>query len=276
MSSVPWFKFYPGDYLADTQRLTQRQHGAYMLIMLDYYSTGEAPPDDDSVLMRVTLSNTLSDWEAIRLAIRRFFEIRDGKWYHTRIERELKKRMADRQAKQGAAFRTNRVLGRNTLSDTLTETHARARTRYQIPEARDQKPKPEPRDQTASQEEMPGTSKSIRASRLPDGMKILTDLGVDEQIAKDWLTVRKAKRAPLTQTAINTLKNEAGKAGITVAEAVAICAQRSWQGFKASWDWRGIGNGTRTSGNAAALAQAKRELFGDKAEKDITDESKRV
>lgn len=70
--------------------------------------------------------------------------------------------------------------------------------------------------------------------------QILQDLGVEEQHAKDWLTVRKAKRAPLTQTVLDDLAREAGKAGITVAEAVEICAKKSWQGFNASWNWSDV------------------------------------
>ena len=66
----------------------------------------------------------------------------------------------------------------------------------------------------------------------------LLALGVDAQVAADWLAVRKAKRAALTQTALDDVVSEAGKAGISVAQAVRICAARGWQGFRASWDWR--------------------------------------
>ena len=66
----------------------------------------------------------------------------------------------------------------------------------------------------------------------------LLALGVDDQVAADWLAVRKAKRAALTQTALDDVVAEAGKAGISVAQAVRICAARGWQGFRASWDWR--------------------------------------
>jgi len=69
-------------------------------------------------------------------------------------------------------------------------------------------------------------------------LKTLLDLGVEERAAKDWLKVRKAKRAPLTETAVDDLQREAGKAGIPVAQAVLICARKNWQGFNASWDWR--------------------------------------
>ena len=70
------------------------------------------------------------------------------------------------------------------------------------------------------------------------------DLGVEEQAAKDWMAVRKAKRAPLTETVIKSLKAEASKAGMTVDDAVKMCAERSWQGFKASWIANQKGNGT--------------------------------
>ena len=66
----------------------------------------------------------------------------------------------------------------------------------------------------------------------------LAEHGVGEQLAADWLTVRKQKRAPLTQTALDGLVREAMTAGIPVAQAVRICVERGWVGFKAGWDWR--------------------------------------
>lgn len=75
----------------------------------------------------------------------------------------------------------------------------------------------------------------MRASRSPDGVKTLTDLGVLEQHARDWLAVRKAKRAPLTDSVIQNLHEQSAKAGISVAKAVEICATKCWQGFNADW-----------------------------------------
>lgn len=47
---------YVGDYLGDTQRLTTEQHGAYLLLILDYWRNGPAP-DDDLVLQQITKLN---------------------------------------------------------------------------------------------------------------------------------------------------------------------------------------------------------------------------
>jgi hypothetical protein len=68
--------------------------------------------------------------------------------------------------------------------------------------------------------------------------EILADYGITGQVAKDFLKVRKAKRSPLTVTAMEGISNEAGKAGITVSDAITICAKKGWQGFNASWNWQ--------------------------------------
>jgi uncharacterized phage protein (TIGR02220 family) len=122
MSVTPWFKFYPGDYAADTRQLSQAEHGAYLLLMLDYYANGRPPPDDDSILMRVTLTDTLTEWRKTRKAVSRFFQIKDGSWHHPRIEGELLKQKKATNARINAALRTNTKLGRSTVTDTLTDT----------------------------------------------------------------------------------------------------------------------------------------------------------
>ena len=91
-------------------------------------------------------------------------------------------------------------------------------------------PPPDPRPEPPA----PPVAKPARFEPLA----ALLALGVDAQVAADWLAVRKAKRAALTQTALDDVVSEAGKAGISVAQAVRICAARGWQGFRASWDWR--------------------------------------
>ncbi len=67
------------------------------------------------------------------------------------------------------------------------------------------------------------------------GVRELVAEGVERQHALDWLRVRKEKKAPLTPTAWDDVKDEAKKAGITPAEAVKVSATNSWQGFKAKW-----------------------------------------
>ena len=99
MSSTPWMPFYPADYLADTRRLTTEQHGAYLLLLLDSWSSG-ALPDDDAVLARVAGLDAES-WTRTRPVLAGYFEIADGKWVHARIEREREHAQAYAQASSG-------------------------------------------------------------------------------------------------------------------------------------------------------------------------------
>jgi len=67
------------------------------------------------------------------------------------------------------------------------------------------------------------------------GVDGLMALGVSEQVAFDYLAVRKAKRSPLTQTALDQIQREAEKAGISIAQAITISTGNCWIGFKAEW-----------------------------------------
>ena len=60
--------------------------------------------------------------------------------------------------------------------------------------------------------------------------------GVDEQLAKDYIAVRKDKGAKtLTETALNGLEREAVKAGLNLSQALIKCCERNWVGFDADW-----------------------------------------
>lgn len=66
---------------------------------------------------------------------------------------------------------------------------------------------------------------------------------VPEDVWRDFLAHRKAKRAPVTQTALARIRSEADKAGWSLADALAECTARGWQGFKAEWVLRDKSNG---------------------------------
>ena len=59
--------------------------------------------------------------------------------------------------------------------------------------------------------------------------------GVSESVAKDFAAMRKAKKAPITETALAGIRREADKAGYTLEQALATSCERGWIGFKAEW-----------------------------------------
>lgn len=103
-----WMPLYIADYLADTTRLTTEQHGAYLLLIMDYWRNGPLP-DDDGALSQITRMQPAA-WKKNRAMLVRLFRIEAGEWRHKRIDEELieaaanAKKFADR-AKKAAAKR---------------------------------------------------------------------------------------------------------------------------------------------------------------------------
>jgi len=60
-------------------------------------------------------------------------------------------------------------------------------------------------------------------------------VNVEEQVWSDFLALRKAKKAPMTVTALAGIKREADKAEWSLNRAIAECVERGWTGFKSDW-----------------------------------------
>ena len=60
-------------------------------------------------------------------------------------------------------------------------------------------------------------------------------IGVSDSVWQEFKSLRKAKKAPITQRAIDAITSEANKAGWTLEKALEECVVRGWQAFKADW-----------------------------------------
>lgn len=58
---------------------------------------------------------------------------------------------------------------------------------------------------------------------------------VEDSTWRDWLALRKAKRAPVTETVLVQARREAGKAGLPLNRFLEIWCSRGSQGLQADW-----------------------------------------
>jgi len=87
--------------------------------------------------------------------------------------------------------------------------------------------------------------------------------GVSDMVWQDFQQLRKAKRAPLTETALAAIEREAAAAGWTLEAALSECSARGWQAFKAAWVKETTNGRTAPSNrNTAELALAKLGMAG--------------
>jgi hypothetical protein len=76
---------------------------------------------------------------------------------------------------------------------------------------------------------------SLIPEKIHTHLSMLLDVGVENQIAKDWLSIRKIKRLPLTPTAFESISKKIAGAGLTMNAGIKICVEQGWAGFSADW-----------------------------------------
>ncbi len=85
----------------------------------------------------------------------------------------------------------------------------------------------------------PGASESteqkVKKPRAAQRPAIDRPAGVSEQTWGDWLSLRKAKRAPVTQTVVDGAHTEADKAQMSLEDFLRAWCRRGSQGLEASW-----------------------------------------
>jgi hypothetical protein len=94
----------------------------------------------------------------------------------------------------------------------------------------------------------PATAAAKAATAPPRPRRMPCPEGVDAAVWDDWLTLRKAKRAPVTATVLEGARTEAAKAGLTLEAFLRVWCRRGSQGLEAAWlkaDERGASSNGR-------------------------------
>ena len=88
MAALPYIQLYTADYLADTAHLTTIQHGAYLLLIFNYWQRGHSLNNANGRLASVArMSN--EEWLLHEHTLAEFFEVVGDEWINHRIEEDL-------------------------------------------------------------------------------------------------------------------------------------------------------------------------------------------
>lgn len=86
MAALPYMQLYTADYLADTMHLSAEEHGAYLLLMFNYWQTGKPIPKNRlAKIARLTNER----WADVEPSLQEFFCDNGEEWVHLRIEEDL-------------------------------------------------------------------------------------------------------------------------------------------------------------------------------------------
>ena len=194
-----YYQFNIGDYVSHTRHLSPIEDIAYRRL-LDAYYLSERPLNSGITAVARQIGMREHE-EEVSLVLNEFFALTDDGWINTRADKEIAhfKGKIEQASKAGKASAERRFNGRST----------------DVQPNNNQEP--------------------ITNNHKPKNNTVAPPSGVTDIVWQDWLTLRKAKKAAVTQTALNGIIKEAGKAGISLQAALETCCARGWTGFKAEW-----------------------------------------
>jgi uncharacterized protein YdaU (DUF1376 family) len=192
-----YYPFHIGDYISHTSHLSDEEDLAYRR-MIDLYYQSEQPFTDVNFVARRIKSTP----EIVADLLSDFFVKTEDGWRNKRADEEIDKYHAKAESARNA-------------------NKAKLAKKLQLQTVLKSEPK---QDATNNQEPITKNHKPID-----------TPNGVTESVFKDYLEVRKTKKAKWSDTALKGLVKEAEKAGLSLQEAMELCCARGWVGFKAEW-----------------------------------------
>lgn len=190
------------------------QHCLLMMWLVSWKETpcGSLPADDAAIRAKCRITPTV--WGKVRDVLMRGWEVADdGRLYHKTITARVLEMLEYRakNAKRVADFkaRQREQHGGNALP------------------TREQPDKNDTGTGTLSSSLQKKSAKRPPPVEAPEGM--------DPGVWRDWLALRKAKKAPVTQTVLDGAVSEAAKAGVTLEEFLRVWCRRGSQGLEAEW-----------------------------------------
>jgi uncharacterized protein YdaU (DUF1376 family) len=200
-----YYQFNIGDYKSHTEHLSEMEDLTYRRL-LDWYYLHESPiPLDESEVARQIRMRSHSD--CIAVVLREYFERTDDGWIHHRANKELAKAGEKSQkASESAKVRWSKQKDANALP-TQSESNATHNTEHITQNTRHKK----------------------------NATVVACPLDVSEQVWQDWLSLRKAKKAAVTETVLEGARKEAFKLDWPLEKFLVEWCTRGSQGLKAEW-----------------------------------------
>jgi uncharacterized protein YdaU (DUF1376 family) len=195
-----YYQFNIGDYDSHTKHLDLFEDLAYRRL-LDLYYLHERPLN--ASLASVARQINMREYEEkIKIVLEEFFELTPDGWINARADREINhfRSKIEQASRAGKASAERRFNARST----------------------DVQP-------NNNQEPITNNQKKTVAP------KVARPESVPVQVWEDWLSIRRAKKLPLTDTAWTQILAEIEKSGHTVDVVIKECCLRGWAAFKVAW-----------------------------------------
>lgn len=254
----PAFLFYSRDFYEGTRMMLPEERACYIDLMIYQHQHGFIPSDTRRMML---YCGGVSEAVLIAVLEAKFKQCESG-WYNERLQKVIEDRedYKDKQSKNGKIgqfYKKSKALLSASnykklcqvvdsigINDVICRINVKemdkAMLEALLKHLEDANAIEDINNdiEDKEEEEEEDISASDSSSQKPkpfNFLKALIGIGVSEQVAKDWIAVRKAKKATGTETAFNRIHEQIKKSGLTADECISIAVERNWQGFNADW-----------------------------------------
>ena len=227
-----FYKFHIGDYMSHTRHLSLLEDLAYRRL-LDFYFLHEQPIKHRDAARQIGMREHEED---VLTVLNEFFLSTDDGFVNPRANKEIMEfKVHQATSAYGAFIRDNPSLKPVVVKDVYIQQHIGGTLQTYISTLR---PLDVQAMGTSSVDDATNNHKPITINHKPIKEKatgVACPDFVDVQVWTDFLSIRKAKKAPMTETALKGIEREAKKAGWSLEKVISECVTRGWQSFKADW-----------------------------------------
>lgn len=227
-----FYKFHIGDYMSHTRHLSLMEDLAYRRL-LDFYFLHEQPIKHRDAARHIGMREHEED---VLTVLNEFFFSTEEGFINTRADKEIAEfRKHQASSAYGAFVRDNPSLKEvaskeefiaNYLTNSI-DGYIGALRANDVPI----KPPSSGDDAPLTNNHKPVTTNHIKQKTT----SVVCPPDVEQQIWDDWKQLRKAKKAPVTETVVNSARKEAAKANMAFQDFLSVWCARGSQGLQADW-----------------------------------------
>ncbi len=262
-----FYSFHIGDFSKSTAHLSWMESYVYRKLLDLYYSQESPLPANLHSVCRLVLATQKSQRAAVEAVLNEFFEKTEDGWVNHRVERELLKMREKIEASDQRKSNTNERMQRHRnlrkwYSDALRQLGVVAPFGIKIDELRQLYEAHCNSSGMDLQREQNG-AETFRATAIPEpdpvpapipvpdptpkpfpetwrnrnnsGGGVPQPPDVDPIVWRDFMAIRQAKNAPMSDSALSVIRSEAADAGLTLEEALTTCCAAGWASFQSEW-----------------------------------------
>ena len=226
-----FYKFHIGDYMSHTRHLSHYEDLAYRRL-LDFYFLHEQPIKHRDAARHIGMKDREED---VLTVLNEFFISTENGFVNTYADKQIAEfHKHQAVSAYGAFIRDNPSLKGIVDKEAFITHYLASSIDVYIGTLRGNDV---PIIATSSVDDAPVTNnqKPLTTNHKEKATGVACPPDVEQQVWDDWKQLRKAKKAPVTETVVNSARKEAGKAGMSFSDFLTVWCARGSQGLQADW-----------------------------------------